>query len=112
MERILNNFTMLDVVAGLGVAKEGVVDTPKQVFVGDAATLAAGGDDANTGSQPPVSLITKPIEVDASTTSHDLCLVYRWEAFAVLQEFVNHDVVLFRSTWWAATPPASHEAAC
>lgn len=53
MERILNNFTMLYVVAGLGVAKEGVVATPKQVFVGDTATLAAGGDDANTG---PVSL--------------------------------------------------------
>ncbi|KAG2650837.1 hypothetical protein PVAP13_1NG242400 [Panicum virgatum] len=81
---------MLDVVAGLGVAREGAVATPRQVIVADAAALA--GDDANLaaalgGLRFP--LIAKPEEVDGSAASHDLAPV-------VLQEFVNHGGVLFK----------------
>ncbi|RCV06367.1 hypothetical protein SEVIR_1G158500v4 [Setaria viridis] len=102
IECILDRFTMLDVVAGLGVAKEGAMATPRQVFVGDAAALA-GGDDADAvpgGLRFP--LIAKPVEVDGSAASHDLCLVYRREGLRglraplVLQEFVNHGGVLFK----------------
>ena len=103
IERILDRFTMLDVVAGLGIAKEGAVATPRQIIVADAAALA--GDDADLaavlgGLRFP--LIAKPEEVNGSAASHDLCLVYRREGLrglrapVVLQEFVNHGGVLFK----------------
>ncbi|PUZ75435.1 hypothetical protein GQ55_1G169100 [Panicum hallii var. hallii] len=101
IERILDRFTMLDVVAGLGVATEGAVATPRQVFVADAAALACDDADAALGGLR-FPLIAKPVEVDGSAASHDLCLVYRREGLrglrapVVLQEFVNHGGVLFK----------------
>ncbi|CAN6238097.1 unnamed protein product [Urochloa humidicola] len=100
IERILDRFTMLDAVAGLAVAKEGAVSTPRQVIV------SGDGDAAVGGLRFP--LIAKPVEVDGSAASHDLCLVYRREGLprglgrgggappVVLQEFVNHGGVLFK----------------
>ncbi|CAN6231614.1 unnamed protein product [Urochloa humidicola] len=97
IERILDRFTMLDAVAGLPVAKEGAVATPKQIIVsGDGAESAA------SAAVLRFPLIAKPVEVDGSAASHDLCLVYRGEGLrgirtpVVLQEFVNHGGVLFK----------------
>ncbi|CAN6244289.1 unnamed protein product [Urochloa humidicola] len=98
IERVLDRFTMLDAVAGLPVTKEGSVATPKQITVsGDGAESAASA----AGLRFP--LIAKPVEVDGSAASHDLCLVYREEGLrglraapVVLQEFVNHGGVLFK----------------
>ncbi|CAL5022102.1 unnamed protein product [Urochloa decumbens] len=100
IERILDRFTILDAVAGLAVSREGAVATPKQIIVSDAAALAGDVDAAVAGLRFP--LIAKPVEVDGSAASHDLCLVYRREGLrglhtpVVLQEFVNHGGVLFK----------------
>ncbi|EES05019.1 inositol-tetrakisphosphate 1-kinase 4 [Sorghum bicolor] len=100
IERILDRFTMLDVVSGLDS-----VAVPRQVIVHDAGALlqlaADDGDDADLGDLR-FPLIAKPVEVDGSAASHNLCLVYRREGLRglraplVLQEFVNHGGVLFK----------------
>lgn len=105
IDRILDRFTMLDVVSGLDC-----VAVPRQVMVHDAGALqqaadaaaAADGDDVLGGLRFP--LVAKPVEVDGSAASHDLCLVYRREGLRglrgrpplVLQEFANHGGVLFK----------------
>ncbi|TVU30126.1 hypothetical protein EJB05_21733, partial [Eragrostis curvula] len=100
IDRVLDRFTMLDVVsAGLdGVPDVGV---PRQIVVRDAAALAGDdSDDALGGLRFP--LIAKPEDVDGTAASHDLSLVYRREGLRglhvplVLQEFVNHGGVLFK----------------
>ncbi|KAL6839070.1 hypothetical protein ACP4OV_031124 [Aristida adscensionis] len=106
VERVLDRFTMLDVVSGLDVAaKEGVVAVPRQAIIRDADALAAAADaddDGDLFGGLRFPLIAKPVEVDGSAASHDLCLVYRREGLRslhtplVLQEFVNHGGVLFK----------------
>ncbi|TVU30127.1 hypothetical protein EJB05_21734, partial [Eragrostis curvula] len=110
IERVLDRFTMLDVVSGLSVASASAavdgapsVGIPKQVVVHDAAALEDDPDAVDgviDGLRFP--LIAKPVGVDGSAASHDLCLVYRREGLrglhapVVLQEFVNHGGVLFK----------------
>lgn len=89
---------MLDVVPGLATGLDFPLSVPAQVTVSDAAALVA--DDPSHGLRFP--LIAKPLAVDGSASSHDLCLVYRAEGLrglhtpVVLQEFVNHGGVLFK----------------
>ncbi|KAF6991053.1 hypothetical protein CFC21_008177 [Triticum aestivum] len=98
VDRLLDRFTMLDVVPGLAAGLDFPLSVPAQVTVSDAAALAA--DDPSHGLRFP--LIAKPLAVDGSAGSHDLCLVYRAEGLrglhtpVVLQEFVNHGGVLFK----------------
>ncbi|XP_073356635.1 inositol-tetrakisphosphate 1-kinase 4-like [Aegilops tauschii subsp. strangulata] len=98
VDRLLDRFTMLDVVPGLAAGLDYPLSVPAQVTVSDAAALAA--DDPSHGLRFP--LIAKPLAVDGSASSHDLCLVYRAEGLrglhtpVVLQEFVNHGGVLFK----------------
>ncbi|KAM3411709.1 hypothetical protein ACQJBY_003396 [Aegilops geniculata] len=98
VDRLLDRFTMLDVVPGLAAGLDFPLSVPAQVTVSDAAALAA--DDPSHGLRFP--LIAKPLAVDGSASSHDLCLVYRAEGLrglhtpVVLQEFVNHGGVLFK----------------
>ncbi|KAM3405293.1 hypothetical protein ACQJBY_008023 [Aegilops geniculata] len=98
VDRLLDRFTMLDVVPGLAAGLDYPLSVPAQVTVSDAAALAA--DDPSHGLRFP--LIAKPLAVDGSAGSHDLCLVYRAEGLrglhtpVVLQEFVNHGGVLFK----------------
>ncbi|KAL6634370.1 hypothetical protein ACP70R_027041 [Stipagrostis hirtigluma subsp. patula] len=99
VDRLLDRFTMLDVIADLDASLG--VGTPRQVIVRDADDLA---DPAAGGVLGDLRfpLIAKPVEVDGSAASHDLCLVYRREGLRglhtplVLQEFVNHGGVLFK----------------
>ncbi|XP_062219027.1 inositol-tetrakisphosphate 1-kinase 4-like [Phragmites australis] len=98
IDRILDRYTMLDVVSNFDTDSIGI---PGQVVVHDAAALA---DPALAGVLGDLRfpLIAKPVEVDGSAASHDLCLVYRREGLhglrapLVLQEFVNHGGVLFK----------------
>lgn len=98
IDRLLDRFTMLDVVPGLAAGLDHPLRVPAQVTVSDAAALSA--DDPSGGLRFP--LIAKPLAVDGSASSHDLCLVYRAEGLrglhtpVVLQEFVNHGGVLFK----------------
>lgn len=103
IDRILDRFTMLDVVSGLDC-----VAVPRQVMVHDAGALqqaaAAAADDVLGLGGLRFPLVAKPVEVDGSAASHDLCLVYRREGLRglrgrpplVLQEFANHGGVLFK----------------
>jgi inositol-1,3,4-trisphosphate 5/6-kinase/inositol-tetrakisphosphate 1-kinase len=103
VDRVLDRFTMLDVVAGLSVASagqlEGSVGVPRQVVVNDAAAF---DDDDSAAGGLRFPLIAKPVGVDGSAASHGLRLVYRREGLrglrapVVLQEFVNHGGVLFK----------------
>lgn len=108
IDRILDRFTMLDVVSGLTVAnqqEDGAppfpsVGVPRQVVVTDAAALET--EDPAAAGDLRFPLIAKPVGVDGSASSHDLRLVYRREGLrglhapVVLQEFVNHGGVLFK----------------
>lgn len=103
IDRILDRFTMLDVVSGLDC-----VAVPRQVMVHDAGALQqaadAAADDVLGLGGLRFPLVAKPVEVDGSAASHDLCLVYRREGLRglrgrpplVLQEFANHGGVLFK----------------
>lgn len=97
IERILDRFTMLDVVSELDS-----VAVPRQVIVHDAGALLQLADDDAVLGDLRFPLIAKPVEVDGSAASHNLCLVYRREGLRglraplVLQEFVNHGGVLFK----------------
>ncbi|CAN6486535.1 unnamed protein product [Victoria cruziana] len=96
IERLHNRISMLQAVSELQIPQENdTFGIPKQIVIYDAETL-----ETLTGLEFPV--IAKPLVADGSAKSHKMSLVYNPTGLAklrpplVLQEFVNHDGVIFK----------------
>ncbi|XP_031503603.1 inositol-tetrakisphosphate 1-kinase 5 [Nymphaea colorata] len=97
IERLHNRISMLQAVSELQIPQESeTFGIPKQIVIYDAETL-----ESLAGLEFPV--IAKPLVADGSAKSHKMSLVFNPTGLAklrpplVLQEFVNHDGVIFKA---------------
>ncbi|XP_021282508.1 inositol-tetrakisphosphate 1-kinase 1-like [Herrania umbratica] len=91
IEILHNRISMLETVSKLKITKSGV---PKQIAIAEVTDLE--------NLKLTFPLIAKPLDADGSETSHKLHLIFDNEGLKnltapfVLQEFVNHDGVVFK----------------
>ena len=101
IEKLLHRDSMLDVVKRLKISLEKeTIQIPKQVLVDQPEVFEGAEAIEKLGLKFPV--IAKPLPVDGSAVSHELCLVFDHGGLRtlstpiLLQEFVNHGGVMFK----------------
>ncbi|KEH27333.1 putative phosphotransferase with an alcohol group as acceptor [Medicago truncatula] len=102
IQHLLNRQSMLQNVAELNLSDcHGKVGVPQQlVITKNASASTIPYEVTKAGMKLP--LVAKPLVVDGSAKSHELCIAYdelsllKLEPPLVLQEFVNHGGLLFK----------------